>query len=188
MGILRRLFGPSSLDHYHKGIEYGSHGEYDAAEMEFVASVRMNPDDISSQEAVALARDSRSGIIPNETALHLFRGAKLANQGARAEALREFEAALSLSPHYGRAYAGVAMVHIVDGRGEEAARWFQRAVAADPGNPNIHYGLGTYYAEAGEYRAAVREFEIALRIQPSLNWAGRNLRECRRRLGEEDAS
>lgn len=53
------------------------------------------------------------------------------------------------------------------GEKNKAGQYFQLAIKENPSHAHAHYGLGAYYDFIGSPNEAVREFRIALRINPN---------------------
>jgi tetratricopeptide (TPR) repeat protein len=58
---------------------------------------------------------------------------------------------------------------------EKAVAMFQKAIALQPQNYEAHNYLGYVYAEAGYFKEALQEYEIALKIKPDYKSAQDNL-------------
>ncbi len=69
---------------------------------------------------------------------------------------------------------------------DEAAVWWNRALAADPTHARSHADLGVYYVARGDTTAGVRYIEHAVILTPSLAGAWLNL--ARIRLSRSDTS
>jgi tetratricopeptide (TPR) repeat protein len=102
------------------------------------------------------------------------------------EARRDFEESLRHDPNYAPALAGLAWVEVqyyrnlgADSshmkRGEELV---QRALVVDPELPDVHMALGLIAGNKFDYREAARDYQEAVRLDPSsplawdyLSWA-----------------
>lgn len=96
----------------------------------------------------------------------------------RDEALRAFDAALTLNPRYVEAHLNRSIVLGDLGRGEEAEEALQRAqeLGRDDGTgfprmvgdrlANMHAELGRAYREAGSVQPALEQFRAGLSIRP----------------------
>ncbi len=62
---------------------------------------------------------------------------------------------------------GLGMAQLQCGRPTQAIESFKQAVAIAPASSDLHSNLGIAYFEAGDYRAAGREFDTALRSDPA---------------------
>jgi spermidine synthase len=93
--------------------------------------------------------ESAERIAPLQRARELFPGDPAANR-----ILSETETQLGLLAEH-------------DGRHAEAAGHYERALAADPENPGLHYFLGVTLGRLGQTSGAIRELEMAVRLNPS---------------------
>ncbi|MFZ0285710.1 MAG: protein kinase [Terriglobales bacterium] len=102
------------------------------------------------------------------------------------DARRNFEESLRLDPNYAPALAGLSWVETMYYRNlggspasmKRAEELAQRARVIDPELSDVHMALGLIAGNKFEYREAVREFQEAIRIDPSfppawdyLSWA-----------------
>ncbi len=67
------------------------------------------------------------------------------------------------------------------GRLEDAASRYRESLGFRPDDAELHSDLGTVLARLGRIREAVPEFETALRLDPHLDTARRNLEAARAR-------
>jgi Flp pilus assembly protein TadD len=65
------------------------------------------------------------------------------------------------------------------GRPEEAASRYRESLRLNEADAALHNDLGAMLAKLGRFREAVPEFETALRLDPLLDTAKRNLQEAR---------
>ena len=52
--------------------------------------------------------------------------------------------------------------YLLDHQPDKALRYLNRALAADPRNPDIHRDMGTAYSELRDYRKAEAQFKVAV--------------------------
>ncbi len=89
------------------------------------------------------------------------------------KAVRVLSKASELHPENAMLWVNLAAAHL--GRlelagpqqQERAIRAYERALAANPAAPNVHYSLGLIYKERGELERAIEYFEQALRVDPA---------------------
>lgn len=70
----------------------------------------------------------------------------------------------------------------------QAIDQFEHAVKADPQNAQAHLNLGTGYYAAGNWDAALREFQQAATLAPALDHAHYYLGILLAKRGEKDAA
>jgi tetratricopeptide (TPR) repeat protein len=78
------------------------------------------------------------------------------------EARHEFEAELEINPRHAGALHDLGDTYLLEHQPEKALPYLTRALAADPGDPDIHRDLGTGYADLHDYGKAETEFKAAL--------------------------
>jgi tetratricopeptide (TPR) repeat protein len=79
---------------------------------------------------------------------------------------RSLERYKSLPASKGRTEMVVGYWYLTHGQKEVAREWFQRAIAAYPGNNVAHHHLGLFAVDEGRYADAVAHFEMAVRARP----------------------
>jgi Flp pilus assembly protein TadD len=70
------------------------------------------------------------------------------------------------APQSGMALYNMGVVRMMAGEKDEAIRYFERAVNADPDRFEPHLNLGILYEERGEWTDALRAFERAREVAP----------------------
>ena len=117
----------------------------------------------------------------------------LMNRGMRnmqaqlpAEALEDFDAALTLAPDFPEAWLLRAEAHSRASDPVAAARDLQEALRLEPRHWVALLSLSVLQDEAGDAAAALRSVQAALRINPKMPNGANRLREIRRKA-EGDA-
>jgi tetratricopeptide (TPR) repeat protein len=78
------------------------------------------------------------------------------------EARAQFEAELAINPRHAGALHDLGNTYLLEHQPERALEYLTRALAADPGDPDIHRDLGTGYADLRDYEKAENEFRAAV--------------------------
>jgi tetratricopeptide (TPR) repeat protein len=91
------------------------------------------------------------------------------------EAERDFKAAIEKSPDSLEGYGGLASLYRHTGRLDEAIATFERARDTRPGEASIRLILAILLEQAGRARAAIREYEAVIRLDPKQPIAKNNL-------------
>src|SRR5713101_6062920 len=78
------------------------------------------------------------------------------------EARVELEAELAMNPRHAGALNDFGNTYLLEHQPNMALPYLARALAADPGNLDIHRDLGTAYSELHDYRKAEQHLEIAI--------------------------
>jgi tetratricopeptide (TPR) repeat protein len=78
------------------------------------------------------------------------------------EARAQFEAELAINPRHAGALHDLGNTYLLEHQPERALEYLTRALAADPGDPDIHRDLGTGYADLRDYEKAENEFRAAM--------------------------
>ena len=97
---------------------------------------------------------------PNNAGAHYILAEIAVKEQNLEEAVTQFAAATKLDPTFGEAYAdwGITLNNL--GRYQEAVAPLRAAARLTPGNPAIHYALGTALARSGQKEEAEKEFAI----------------------------
>jgi tetratricopeptide (TPR) repeat protein len=74
------------------------------------------------------------------------------------------------------------MARLLQGRDEEAAGYFVRALSLDPGYAQAHDGLGQVRQRQGNTSEALRHFREAARLAPGNADARRHLADLEREM------
>jgi eukaryotic-like serine/threonine-protein kinase len=94
-------------------------------------------------------------------------GLLLAQQGRVDEAVAEFQKAIALRPNYWGHWGDLGTALFNAARYREAADAFIRVTDLQPDSHLGHQRLGTAYQMIGDDESAIREYELAIAIQPS---------------------
>jgi serine/threonine protein kinase/tetratricopeptide (TPR) repeat protein len=106
-------------------------------------------------------------------------------------AIQVFQQALKLDPNYALAYAGLGDAYWKKYADDKDPHWVEssresceKAVSLDRNLAAAHECLGTLYSGRGQYETAVREFESALKTEPTNDDAIRGLARTYEHLGK----
>jgi tetratricopeptide (TPR) repeat protein len=91
----------------------------------------------------------------------------LAEQHRVAEAEDLWRRALGIDPNYFPALFNLGYLRFTSGNAGEARTWLERAVRANPADFRARYLLGTVFTGLGEREAGLREWSVALSLQPA---------------------
>ncbi|MGE3477281.1 MAG: tetratricopeptide repeat protein [Rhodospirillaceae bacterium] len=125
----------------------------------------------------ALAAYARAlSVRPDYADAHLNLGLTLHMMRRKEEAIAAFRAMTQVCPMDARGFynLGACLEKILpatsaekrDARAGESAAAFERALALNPGNPDIHYAYSNLHNFRGDYREAAAHLETALRLRP----------------------
>ena len=107
-------------------------------------------------------------------------GAELLKQGKLAEAIAEFQQAVTLDPMYAAAFRNLGYAHDRAGQGDEAVAAYRRALALEPRDALTLNNLGVLHDKAGRHDEALAAFEEAAKADPSSRTIQQNLENARR--------
>jgi tetratricopeptide (TPR) repeat protein len=117
---------------------------------------------------------------------HISLGDALGKKGRLDEAIRQYQAALRLTPGYALPHLSLGMLLVKQGRMGEAIRQFQEGVRLEPDNPQARNNLGHCLMSEGETEQAVAQFQEAVRLKPDYALAYNNLGLAFRLKGQTD--
>ncbi len=95
------------------------------------------------------------------------------------EAIREYQAAVTLDPGLAPAHNDLGLLLARQGRLADAADELAKAVALSPELAKTHNNLGVVLGQQGDLARAIPSFETALRLDPNYAEARRNLTAVR---------
>ena len=151
----------NALAHYHLGLAYDQQHNEGQAESEWREAVRLRPDLIDAQRALA-AVAVRHGDIdalmqtaqqiiaaqPYSPDGYLFRGVAEISRGRYPEAQQDAQEALQRAPQSPAPYIQMGNVHLAQKRFAEAENYYQQALDKDPSSADALSGLmNSYFAD-----------------------------------------
>jgi tetratricopeptide (TPR) repeat protein len=101
-----------------------------------------------------------------EPNVHYFRGTLFGFHKEFAEAAREYQRELQVSPQHVQAMVELALAQIDDFKPAEAIPLAERALALDPNNSRAQYALGRALLETDRFQDSADHLEIAKRLSP----------------------
>jgi tetratricopeptide (TPR) repeat protein len=112
---------------------------------------------------------------PERADAHRTLGRLLGAAGAdSSDVIAAFENAVRLRPDDAESFNAMGLVHVQAGNDEQAAAAFRKAIALQPEYADAHQNLGAVLATT-DASQAVRELELAVKLQPAMLKAKYNL-------------
>jgi tetratricopeptide (TPR) repeat protein len=103
---------------------------------------------------------------PKEPSVHFGLGYLLWTQRRYPEAIQEFEAELANDPNYAQATAYLADAEMQLNHPELALPLLEKVTNTDPGLALAHLDLGIVYTDGGQQADALRELNVAAKLDP----------------------
>lgn len=94
---------------------------------------------------------------------HTNLGAAYLQQGKLDIALDEFKVAAEIDPTYAFAFNGLGLVNAALKQDKEANEYFNRALALEPNNSEVHNNLGNFLCARGRYDESITEYLAAVK-------------------------
>ncbi|MFQ5851211.1 MAG: tetratricopeptide repeat protein [Candidatus Binatia bacterium] len=113
----------------------------------------------------------REALAHGQAEEHFRKGVKFYFEGKFHEAIAEFQASLKINPRNPTAHSNLGYLYFDIGLLDKAAAEQKRALEADAGFANAHYGLALIYRARGEDALARTHFEEYLRLEPRGYWS-----------------
>ena len=149
-------------------------------------ALRTAPDEGGATMVEGRIRQLWSSAATPSVALLVNRGMRNMQAQLPAEALEDFDAALTLAPEFTEAWLLRAQAHSRAGDSVAAARDLQEALRLKPRHWVALLALSTLQDEAGDPAAALRSLRAALAINPRMPGGANRLRDLRRKAeGDE---
>ena len=120
-----------------------------------------------AEQARAVLAEPRVDEEPDAARANYRRGLDYLLNGAYAEALGAFEAALRVEPNLVEAWCGIAQVHANQGRYEQALETCRRALELDDLAEEAYLLRGLVRRQLGQLKEAVQDLERAAYLNPS---------------------
>ena len=149
-------------------------------------ALRTAPDESGAMLVEGRIRQLWSSAATPSVALLMNRGMRNMQAQLPAEALEDFDAALTLAPDFTEAWLLRAQAHARAGDPHAAARDLQEVLRLEPRHWVALLALSNLQDEAGAAEAALRSLQAALAINPRMPGGANRLREMRRKA-EGDA-
>ncbi len=107
--------------------------------------------------------DPRAASDVREKAMNVARdGAAYLEEGRFEKARERFQEAVRIDPTYAEGYNGIGVTFALRRDWDEAVRWYQRSIGANPDIGDAYYNLACAYAQTGKHDLAVRYLRIAV--------------------------
>ena len=129
------------------------------------------------EKAVALQPE-----LPVAGSLHRFMGIAWQEMGRPEAAAKQYERAVRIDPRDTEALDRLAMVRFKQQRYEEALALYRTMIEINPDSAQTHSNLGTSYYYLDRPADALRSFERALSLDPTLESARTGLEQVRKAL------
>jgi tetratricopeptide (TPR) repeat protein len=149
-------------------------------------ALRTAPDEGGAMLVEGRIRQLWSSAATPSVSLLISRGMRSMQAQLSAEALEDFDAALTLAPEFTEAWLLRAQAHARAGDPVAAARDLQEVLRLEPRHWIALLSLSALQDEAGDAEAALRSLQAALAINPQMPGGADRLREMRRKT-EGDA-
>ena len=166
--------------HYDLGVLFGLQENWGDAISEYRTAIRLAPDDVDAIYNLGNALDAKGDY---DTAILAYRdakrldptrydvrqnlGAELMNHGHAAESVSEFRELVKLYPDSQMAAYSLALGLLQTSQLDEAATQFKKLAEADPSDPKPHQHLGEIYETQLRDNDALKEYGLALQIDPT---------------------
>ena len=124
---------------------------------------------------------------PNNYLAHYNLGNLYSREDKLAEAVRQYEAALSAEPSYAEAHNNLGAVLLRQGRFDEAVAHYSAAARLKP-EYLYYFNLANALVDAGKPAEAVPNYQQALRLNPGSGAAHRNLGLALQAQGQNEAA
>jgi tetratricopeptide (TPR) repeat protein len=109
-------------------------------------------------------------ISPENNAYAYFQlGNAYLQKGDAKSAVKNYETAFKINPHFAVAIGSVALVYQNLGQLNQSVKYYQKAISADPSFWEGYYYLARIYSSQGKTDLAGKEFNKASQINPALS-------------------
>ncbi len=177
-------------EHYKNGLNYYNKKNYNKALYEFETVKEVNDKYKKVNKYIKLCKNPPS---VNEKKLkrHYNKGLYYYSLGKYDEAIKEWQQVISIdkSPlsnkYLGQALSNISKAEfrkrLKGGKGISLAQ-VEKKSSANQRNIQKHYYMGVAYYTSGDYKNALKEWKMVLRLNPNHTLALKNIKKCQRRL------
>jgi Flp pilus assembly protein TadD len=165
--------------HMAAGSELARSGNYNLAEVEYRAALKLEPDNpdlmaslmyvlVSQQkwdETVTLGREAVKSDPKNEFALNNL-GVALGSTGNLDDATNEFREAIAVRADFAQAHANLGTALAIKGDVDGSIAEFREAIHDEPNFYTAHYNLGKALERKGDNAGALAEYQAAYTLKP----------------------
>ncbi len=166
-------------------------GEYKKASEDLKKASELSPGSRDRYNHM-IAEISAKGGIPLEEgsaspAILLERGKRYAEQKEFDLAKRDIQQAITLDPHFAKAYYEMGRMHAEKMRLlDEAIPWFDKAIELDKSSRDFFFHRGLIYFEKRDFKTARTDFTSALELQKDDTQVYYYRGVCNKELGQKD--
>ena len=146
--------------------------EWQVKEPDHVAMARIMVSRKLYDVALRLLREADE---PDRAELFYLEGVCYREKGLHEPAIDRFRKALVVSARYSQAYEGIALTYDLMRKGEEASRYYEKAVEENPSNPRYYNNFGVSLLARGRYEEAAVQLEKCVEMDPAFLRAFNNL-------------
>jgi len=163
--------GNDAEDHYTKGVEYASEGNFIQARDEFKEALQVDPGDIRSKSSLKAIEDAIALKVKKEAVMHDFKGVVFDDKGMLDKGITEFTRAIEIDPEDAAAYENRGSAYIDKGQYDRAISDLNKAIELDPKFAEAYYNRGNAYDDKGQYDRTISDFTKAIEIEPQFTIA-----------------
>lgn len=117
---------------------------------------------------------------------HYYRGYFFETFKRPAQAILEYQLALTHNPRFAKAAACLAHLYASLGQYAQAERYFTETVRLAPLDADMHFNLGYVYDQQGKAEQAIAAFEEAVRLKPAQDRAWYGMGMAHAKLGRHE--
>jgi tetratricopeptide (TPR) repeat protein len=153
--------------------------DYAAAEAEFRAAIRLEPDDANAHTCLGLALHGQGKLAeevaahreairlkPDDVRAYFNLGLALSDQGKVAETIAAYREVIRLKPEYAEAHTNLGRALGAQGKLDEAIAEYREAIRLKPDLVNARANLGNALRAQGKFAEAIAAYREAIRLKP----------------------
>ncbi|MCL6583984.1 MAG: tetratricopeptide repeat protein [bacterium] len=188
-----------TLDYLNMGTYYFSQGDTDKAIEQFLAVLKVNPNDVFTHFVLGYIYDQIGKtdlaikefeetlrLDPRYVSAYNDLGTVYNRLGQYDKALEQFRKALELNPDYTESVENMGVVYFAMKEYDQALKYFEQSLRMNPKNHKAYNNIGSVYLAWGDYQKAKEYLEKAHQMNPQYIDAYNNLGSVLISLGEFD--
>ncbi|OGX39904.1 MAG: hypothetical protein A2984_02210 [Omnitrophica WOR_2 bacterium RIFCSPLOWO2_01_FULL_41_12] len=153
--------------YFKEALRLASESKLNEAESALKKGLEINSSDYNLQELSRMINNLKAGSINEKYAHYLFSGSHYLINNRYDEAIKEFQAGLSINPNDPDLYYYLGIAYFSLDKHQEAIDYFKKVLTIQPNNDEVYYYVGISQYFLGQYQEAISNLEKSVELNPN---------------------